>query len=84
MKTALRPYRSAIKPEGKVLPAMPAMKIETGRVASEGWGASLAPSTAPVAKIVVECTPTRACAAVSRQIAVRPEPNTLIVLSFIW
>src|SRR3569832_2056188 len=53
-------------PAGKVPAARPATYIEIGTVASETFGASVAPTIEPVAKITAEFAPVSACAAASR------------------
>src|SRR5450759_552302 len=53
-------------PVGKVPAAIPTTYIESGTVASETSGASVAPTIEPVAKITAELAPVSACAAASR------------------
>src|ERR1700736_6521538 len=53
-------------PVGKVPAAIPTTYIESGTVASEISGASVAPIIEPVAKITAEFAPVSACAAASR------------------
>ena len=53
-------------PVGKVPAAIPTTYIESGTVASEISGASVAPTIEPVAKITAELAPVSACAAASR------------------
>ncbi|GHG37221.1 hypothetical protein GCM10017322_40000 [Paracoccus aerius] len=65
-----------------MLAAIPATKTDIGKVARESSGAIVAPSTAPVAKMIVECAPTKACATVSRQMAALPDPNLFMTKSF--
>src|ERR1700694_4490942 len=53
-------------PVGNVPAAIPTTYIESGTVASEISGASVAPIIEPVAKITAEFAPVSACAAASR------------------
>src|ERR1700712_1399980 len=53
-------------PVGNVPAASPSTYIESGTVASDISGASVAPTIEPVAKITAEFAPVRACAAASR------------------
>src|SRR5215475_12064715 len=53
-------------PVGRVPAASPSTYIESGTVASEMSGASVAPTIEPVAKITAEFAPVSACAAASR------------------
>src|SRR5258705_5941231 len=53
-------------PVGNVPAASPSTYIESGTVASEMFGASVAPTIEPVAKITAEFAPVSACAAASR------------------
>src|SRR6266404_6390502 len=55
-----------IAPVGSVPAASPSTYIESGTVASEMFGASVAPTIEPVAKITAELAPVSACAAASR------------------
>src|SRR3954453_20893829 len=53
-------------PVGNVPAASPTTYIESGTVASEISGASVAPTIEPVAKITAELAPVSACAAATR------------------
>src|ERR1700733_6617778 len=53
-------------PVGSVPAASPTTYIDSGTVASEMEGASVAPTIEPVAKITAELAPVSACAAASR------------------
>src|SRR6266436_4044820 len=53
-------------PDGSVPAASPSTYIESGTVANEMLGASVAPTIEPVAKITAELAPVSACAAASR------------------
>jgi hypothetical protein len=55
-----------IAPVGSVPAASPSTYIDRGTVASEMFGASVAPMIEPVAKITAELAPVSACAAASR------------------
>src|SRR5690242_4992511 len=53
-------------PVGSVPAASPTTYIDSGTVASDMLGASVAPTIDPVAKMTAELAPVRACAAASR------------------
>src|SRR6185312_14557083 len=65
-KATRRPWRREIAPVGSVPAASPSTYIESGTVASEMFGASVAPTIEPVAKMTAELAPVSACAAASR------------------
>src|SRR5664279_2936537 len=75
-------------PVGKVPVASPSTYIESGTVASEISGASVAPTIEPVAKITAELAPVSACAAASRATLERarasPEMSSTVVVSIIY
>src|ERR1700678_1867309 len=58
-------------PVGKVPAASPSTYIDSGTVASETLGASVAPTIEPVAKITAEFAPVSACAAARRSTLAR-------------
>src|SRR5882762_10952266 len=58
-------------PVGSVPAASPSTYIDSGTVASEIVGASVAPTIEPVAKITAELAPVSACAAASRSTLAR-------------
>jgi hypothetical protein len=66
IKATRRPKAREIAPVGSVPAARPSTYIESGTVASEMLGASVAPTIEPVAKITAEFAPVSACAAASR------------------
>src|SRR3984957_1556695 len=74
-------------PVGSVPAASPTTYIESGTVASEISGASVAPTIEPVAKITAELAPVSACAAASRTTLDRarasPEISSAAVMSII-
>src|ERR1700743_292564 len=66
-------------PVGSVPAARPATYIEIGTVASETFGASVAPTIDPVAKITAEFAPVSACAAASRTTLARTRVSSPLV-----
>src|ERR1700709_2840858 len=74
-------------PVGKVPAAIPTTYIESGTVASEMSGASVAPTIEPVAKITAEFAPVSACAAARRTTLDRArassETSAIVVTSII-
>ena len=67
-----------IAPVGNVPLAKPSTYIESGTVASEMLGASVAPTIEPVAKITAEFAPVSACAAASRTTLDRTRASSAI------
>src|SRR5450432_942046 len=67
-------------PVGKVPAAIPTTYIESGTVASEISGASVAPTIEPVAKMTAEFAPLSACAAASRTTLERARASSAISL----
>src|SRR6266481_4864532 len=67
-----------IAPVGKVPAASPSTYIESGTVASEISGASVAPTIEPVAKITAEFAPDSACAAARRATLERARASSAI------
>src|SRR5215467_2990895 len=65
-------------PVGKVPAASPSTYIESGTVASEMSGASVAPTIEPVAKITAEFAPVSACAAASRTTLERTRASSAV------
>ena len=65
-------------PVGNVPAASPTTYIESGTVASEISGASVAPTIEPVAKITAELAPVSACAAASRTTLERARASSAI------
>src|SRR5579863_1484887 len=65
-------------PVGKVPAARPATYIEIGTVASETFGASVAPTIEPVAKMTAEFAPVSACAAASRTTLARTRASSAL------
>ena len=65
-------------PVGSVPAARPSTYIESGTVASEMSGASVAPTIEPVAKITAELAPVSACAAASRSTLERARASSAI------
>src|SRR5580704_4887907 len=74
-------------PVGSVPAARPSTYIDSGTVASEILGASVAPTIEPVAKITAELAPVSACAAASRTTLDRArasaEISSIVVTSII-
>ena len=68
-------------PVGKVPAASPSTYIESGTVASEMSGASVAPTIEPVAKMTAEFAPVSACAAASRSTLERTRASSEISVS---
>ncbi|MGY3295223.1 hypothetical protein ACVWWG_002552 [Bradyrhizobium sp. LB7.2] len=60
MNAQRRPKRREIAPVGKVPAASPSTYIDSGTVASDMSGASVAPTIEPVAKITAELAPVSA------------------------
>src|SRR5947208_7013805 len=78
MKKATRlPQAREIQPVGSVPAASPSTYIESGTVASEMFGASVAPTIEPVAKITAELAPVSACAAASRSTLPRARASSV-------
>src|SRR3954465_4723822 len=65
-------------PVGSVPAARPSTYIDSGTVASEMSGASVAPTIEPVAKITAELAPVSACAAASRTTLERARASSAI------
>src|SRR3954447_17646283 len=65
-------------PVGSVPAANPSTNIESGTVASETSGASVAPTIEPVAKITAELAPVSAWAAARRTTLVRKRASSAI------
>src|SRR4051794_35621716 len=78
MNAARRPKRREIAPVGKVPAARPSTYIDSGTVASEMLGASVAPTIEPVAKITAELAPVSACAAARRTTLARARASSAI------
>src|SRR6267142_2337529 len=78
MKATRRPYAREIAPVGSVPAAKPSTYIESGTVASEMDGASVAPTIEPVAKMTAEFAPVSACAAASRATLARARASLAI------
>ena len=67
-----------IAPVGSVPAASPTTYIDSGTVASDMSGASVAPTIEPVAKITAELAPVSACAAASRTTLARARASSAI------
>src|SRR3954447_8435141 len=78
MKPTRRPKRRAIAPVGSVPAASPSTYIESGTVAKDMSGASVAPTMEPVAKITAEFAPVSACAAASRATLERARASSAV------
>jgi len=81
MKAQRRPKRREIAPVGKVPAASPSTYIDSGTVASDILGASVAPAIEPVAKITAELAPVSACAAARRTTLARARASSAISLA---
>src|SRR4030081_2017694 len=87
MEATRRPEAREMAPVGNVPAASPTTNIESGTVASDISGASVAPTMDPVAKVTAELAPVSACAAASRATLDRarasPEISAAAVMSII-
>src|SRR5215210_813191 len=81
IKATRRPWAREMAPVGSVPAASPSTNIESGTVASEISGASVAPTIDPVAKITAEFAPVSAWAAARRITLARARPSSEISLT---
>ncbi|MGY4600129.1 hypothetical protein ACVWXL_007875 [Bradyrhizobium sp. GM22.5] len=81
MKAQRRPKRLDIAPVGSVPAASPSTYIDSGTVASDMSGASVAPTMEPVAKITAELAPVSACAAARRTTLARTRASAATSLA---
>src|SRR3979411_2716159 len=79
-KATRRPWAREIAPVGSVPAASPSTYIDSGTVASETDGASVAPTIEPVAKITAELAPVSACADARRSTLARARASLAISL----